>query len=182
MNEFFTLICLRHGQTLYNVDGLLAGQVLSFDISLTKKGIREIRDAAYFLQGRKIDKFYSSDLERCVQSSNIIEWITGKEYKLTELLREINVGAAEGKSIAGLDGLQILEKYGEMFVEDVPAIIARAQEFITMLRSENLRDGDVVLVVTSGGFLNGLKTLLGDGELDTEETPNGGLLEWTLKI
>ncbi len=59
MNKLTTFYLVRHGETEYNVKGIIQGQS---DSPLTRKGIDETKKLAKNLKGIKFDYIFSSDL------------------------------------------------------------------------------------------------------------------------
>ena len=64
-NETSRVIMVRHGESLGNAEGFFAGQT---DIPLTPLGQRQAERTAEYLRDRKIDRIYSSDLIRSMQT------------------------------------------------------------------------------------------------------------------
>ena len=57
-----TLILVRHGQSESNLKHIFCGQT---DVKLTEKGHAQAKKTAeYIIKNYKIDKIYSSDLQR----------------------------------------------------------------------------------------------------------------------
>ena len=65
-NETSRVIMVRHGESLGNAEGFFAGQT---DIPLTPLGQRQAERTAEYLRDRKIDRIYSSDLIRSMQTA-----------------------------------------------------------------------------------------------------------------
>lgn len=95
------IILVRHGETIENQKGILAGQT---DGKLTKKGIEQAKKLALTLKNEKIDAIYSSDLARAVNTAKEI----AKYHKEIPLffvkeLREKDQGSFTGKKINEVD-------------------------------------------------------------------------------
>ena len=58
-----TFIVLRHAQSTANERGVLAGQLPG--VHLTATGVSEAEAVRSALSGRKIDRIFTSPLERC---------------------------------------------------------------------------------------------------------------------
>ncbi len=65
-----TIFLVRHGETQWNVEGRLQGQVQH--VRLNKKGVRQSKLLAKRLAKEKIDMIYSSPLERALQTAEMI--------------------------------------------------------------------------------------------------------------
>lgn len=98
------LFLIRHGETVDNVAGVLAG---SRDSALTSHGVLQIRRLASHLadKGLEIEHVVSSDLQRAAQSAEAICHalnVSGHDRHLTPLLlpelRERGLGSGEGAS------------------------------------------------------------------------------------
>ena len=87
------LYLVRHGETLFNIQGKIQGWS---DSPLTQRGIKQaqaVRD--YFeSEGISFDHAYSSTSER---ASDTLELITGMPYARLKGLKEVNYGFFEGE-------------------------------------------------------------------------------------
>lgn len=84
----------RHGETIWNKKRILQGHK---DSPLTLKGINTAKRKGKALSRKGIEIIYSSDLGRCVQTSEIInQWLRVKLIK-TPKLRERNFGDLNGQ-------------------------------------------------------------------------------------
>lgn len=92
---------VRHGQTPWNVQSRVQGQVM--DIGLTPTGRAQMRDAARNLAHRCIAEVISSDLLRATESAAIIAGVLGLEITTTPLLREQDLGSLEGRHHSELE-------------------------------------------------------------------------------
>ena len=89
------IILVRHGETNWNLEGRFQGQI---DIPLNENGIKQAEAARIFLNSIKIDKAYSSSLQRPKQTAEkILESYTNIKIKLENQLIEIGHGLWEGK-------------------------------------------------------------------------------------
>lgn len=109
MKTEYTLILLRHGNSLWNQQNLFAGWV---DVDLSDQGRLEAARAGELLaeSGLKPDLVYTSMLKRAINTANIAldsadrGWI---EVKRSWKLNERHYGALQGK-----DKAQTLAEYG----------------------------------------------------------------------
>ena len=85
---------VRHGQSTWNVEGLVQGQ--SFEPDLTELGRAQAARAAELLADVDAARLLTSDLLRAVQTAEIISATTGLPPYSTTLLREQGVGTLEG--------------------------------------------------------------------------------------
>ena len=68
------IIALRHGETAWNVDTRIQGQL---DVELNDTGRWQARQAALALQDESIDAIYASDLSRAFQTAEAIGSVVG---------------------------------------------------------------------------------------------------------
>lgn len=102
-----TLILVRHGQSIYNLENRFTGNL---DIGLTSFGEQEAKLAGQKLQNFKFDFAYTSTLKRAEESLLIIlEEIhqTDREIIENSTLNERNYG-----SLQGLNKDETIAKYG----------------------------------------------------------------------
>jgi len=85
------LILIRHGLTDWNAKKKYCG---SSDIKIDRKGARQARRIGTRLRNQKIDKIYSSDRKRAMQTARIIFCPAAKIHK-SAALREMNFGIFE---------------------------------------------------------------------------------------
>lgn len=102
-NETTRVIMVRHGESLGNAEGFFAGQT---DIPLTPLGHLQAKRTAEYLRDRKIDRVYSSDLIRSMQTAEPTAVLHGLEIVPEVGLREIFAGEWEHMPYA-----EIFERY-----------------------------------------------------------------------
>lgn len=100
-----SLILIRHGQTDWNLKKRYCGFV---DLSLNQIGKKQAEGLRKRFKKEKVDKVYSSDKKRAVQSAEII--FKGREIEKIEDLREIHFGVFEG-----FTHKEVMEKYPEIY-------------------------------------------------------------------
>jgi len=176
------LILLRHGQTDYNVTGRMQGHLNSV---LTGVGHDQAAAAAPVLAALEPDRVVSSDLQRAVDTAEVVGAACGLAVKFDARLRETHLGEWQGHTVAEIDG----EYPGAIAAwrsdpawappggESRVAVVARSRPVVDELDAE-FADSDeassTVLLVAHGGLIAGLVTGLMD--LPTEVWPSfGGL-------
>lgn len=97
------LILIRHGQTSYNLKKIYCGHR---DASLNKAGRAQALRLGLKLKSACVDKVFSSDLKRALQTARIVFKNSGCEIIKNPDLREIDFGLWEG-----LDSEGIIKKY-----------------------------------------------------------------------
>lgn len=87
------IIAVRHGETEWN---RIEKQQGHLDSNLTDQGKLQAKSIGNGLQKYDIDKFYSSDLGRAKETSQIISSFIKMDFQLDERLRERNLGNMQG--------------------------------------------------------------------------------------
>ncbi len=93
MNEATRLIAVRHGETAWNVEARLQGQL---DIPLNERGEEQARRAARSLAEDRPDVVVSSDLARARATAETIASFNQVPLFLDPALRERSFGSFEG--------------------------------------------------------------------------------------
>ena len=94
------LICIRHGQTFYNSEGRIQGQL---DSELSPLGRRQCQAVAAVLATLEIDAVISSPLKRALETARVIAEPLGLGVEIDERLMEINAGVFQGFSWTEID-------------------------------------------------------------------------------
>lgn len=95
MNDATRLLVVRHGETAWNVDLRIQGQL---DIPLNDTGRWQAGRAAAVLADEGLDAIYSSDLQRAAATAEAIAGAAGLPVRLERGLRERAFGCFEGLS------------------------------------------------------------------------------------
>lgn len=94
------ILAIRHGETAWNVDTRIQGQL---DIGLNDLGRRQARQAAMQLADEALDAIYSSDLQRAHDTAQALAQRSGLTVQADAGLRERRFGVFEGKTFAEID-------------------------------------------------------------------------------
>ena len=152
------LYILRHGQSVSNSDGRLAGHS---DSPLSELGLKQADTAAQALADVHFDAIYSSDLKRAYSTVLPHALLRGMEVKTDRRLREVFVGDMEN-----MYKEDIVAKYGTLYTVDwhehfgtfaspggetVPEAAAREIEALSDIARAN--PGKTILVATHAGVL-----------------------------
>ncbi len=159
-----TIIVVRHGQSMANLDDLFAGHT---DTPLSPLGQRQAHmTAEYILKNYKIDSIYSSDLKRAYSTAKPVADALSMQIKTDEGLREIYGGEWEEMPFK-----KLAEVYPAEFNvwcndtgnavcpggESVSALLARTEKALEKIVSEN--EGKTVLVTTHATVVKVLQCL-----------------------
>ncbi len=100
------LICVRHGQSLWNKDNKFTGWV---DVDLSDQGISEAEIAGELLKNFKFDIVFTSILKRAINTADII--LSRNESK-PEIIRDKALNERHYGELQGLNKAEIGEKVG----------------------------------------------------------------------
>lgn len=117
-----TLYLVRHGETEDNVRQIMQGQTQG---ELTEHGREQARQVADRLASKPIDAIVSSDLQRAVQTAEIIAEPHGLPINQTTLLRERDWGGFTGRFIPDLK-----DEVWPEDIESLDCLLERAQRFL----------------------------------------------------
>ena len=134
------LYLVRHGETVDNVNQILQGQTPGM---LNDKGREQAHEVALRMKDAKIDAFVSSDLNRSIETCEIIAEPHGMLVRTTPLLRERDWGSFTGKFIPDLK-----DKTWPDDIETLADMKTRARKFMEWLKAEY--PNKVVLAVGHG--------------------------------
>ncbi|MFN3194769.1 MAG: 2,3-bisphosphoglycerate-dependent phosphoglycerate mutase [Chlorobiota bacterium] len=100
------LVCIRHGQSLWNKENKFTGWV---DIDLSEQGKEEAKKAAELLKEYKFDVVFTSVLKRAINTANII-----LEYNSSKptIVRDKALNERHYGDLQGLNKAEIGEKVG----------------------------------------------------------------------
>ena len=87
------IIFIRHGETQWNIEGRVMGQL---DSPLSRRGEKQALAIARRLSRIQIAALYSSDLGRAMQTANAIANKSNIAVRLDKSLRERNMGVFQG--------------------------------------------------------------------------------------
>lgn len=117
-----TLFLVRHGETIDNARQIMQGQTQG---CLNERGREQAQQVAQRLADEPIDAIIASDLQRAIQTAEIIAEPHGLSVKTTPLLRERDWGSFTGRFIPDLKG-----EVWPNDIESEPALLQRAADFL----------------------------------------------------
>jgi probable phosphoglycerate mutase len=112
------LIVVRHGETVWNFEDKLQGQM---DSELTPLGIAQSQALAERLARCPIASLYSSDLGRARQTAECIAARTGHEIRFESRLRERHLGIFQGRTWAEVQ---------DLFPEDMARFLSNEVDYL----------------------------------------------------
>ncbi|MFC1612774.1 class I tRNA ligase family protein [Patescibacteria group bacterium] len=145
---------IRHGEADNNVNQTLNSKT-DDDINITEKGIEEIKKSANELKDKKIDIIISSDINRSVQSAEILSKELGLEIQYDKRLREVNIGDWNGDLME--DHKDFINKWraGELVTYPNGENWLDAKKRIKLFYNDLLRDyGNKNILLVSHGDLS----------------------------
>jgi len=172
------IIALRHGETAWNVDTRIQGQL---DIKLNRTGRWQARRAAQALANEEVAAIYSSHLLRALETARSIAEATGTSAQPVEALRERGFGVFEGKTFSQIEATwpeQALRwrkrdphwkpEGGESLHELRHRVVDAASELAQR------HQGEQIVLVAHGGVLDVLYRAATGQDLQSQRTWNLG--------
>lgn len=162
-----TIYIVRHGESEWNVKGLIQGQS---DSLLTIEGEKQALLLSKELKNIMFDAIYSSDLVRAKRTADILAIKRNLSIQTSKALLERNFGQLEGKSGKHIKILAELQKRADKIkfktfgIESDEKIVSRMFTFLREIAVAYL--GKTVLVVTHGSLVRVLIVHLGYATLD----------------
>ena len=158
MTEPTRVIAIRHGETTWNVDTRIQGQL---DIPLNDTGRRQAALLARALSDEPITAVYASDLSRARETAEFVGQALGVEVVIEKGLRERGFGEFEGKTFKEIETL--LPEQSRRWRQRDPDFAPPGGESLTELRSRVLEAaervvsshaGELVALVGHGGVMD----------------------------
>ncbi len=174
MEEATRLIAVRHGETAWNVDTRIQGQI---DIGLNATGLWQAQRASLALADEGIGVIYASDLSRAWQTAEEIARPHGLAVQPEPRLRERAFGHLEGMSFAEIeatlpeDAKRWRERDPEFESEGGESLLT-FRDRITQVASELAarHPGELVTLVAHGGVMDVLYRAATRQELQAPRT------------
>lgn len=141
-----TLYLVRHGETVANKAQILQGHQGG---ELNETGRAQAREVAEKMKGEHIDVFVASDLNRAIQTCEIIaagHGVKREDIVTTPLLRERDWGSFTGKFIPDLEHTEWPDD-----VESLESLKSRARNFLTWLK---VTYPDKIVLAVGHGIIN----------------------------
>lgn len=154
------VVCLRHGQTLWNVEKRFQGHT---DIALDETGIAQAARAASLLAALRPTMLVSSDLRRAYDTASALGRLTGLDVAVDKDLRERGGGEWEGLTRDEIKaGWPVeYEAWEAPGGEDVAHVADRVADAIARWASRLEEDGLLVVASHGAALRLGICRLLG---------------------
>ena len=137
------LYLVRHGETVDNKAQIMQGQMQG---ELNETGRAQARELRERMRSEPIDAFVASDLQRAVQTCEIVAAPHGKPVETTVLLRERDWGSFTGRFIPDLQNVEWPDD-----IETLERMKSRAPNFLTWLK---VAHPDQTVLAVGHGIIN----------------------------
>lgn len=168
------LIAVRHGETAWNVDTRIQGQL---DIPLNDTGLWQAQRTGAALADEPIAAVYASDLSRAWQTAQEIARSHGAEVIPDLGLRERGFGSFEGRTFAAIDAEtpEDARRWRTRDPEFAPAggeslLVFRDRVTGTVARLAACHPGELIVLVAHGGVMDVLYRAATRQELQAPRT------------
>jgi 2,3-bisphosphoglycerate-dependent phosphoglycerate mutase len=158
MVEATRIIAIRHGETAWNVDTRIQGQL---DIPLSATGRWQAGRLAGVLQDESIAAIYASDLARAWETAQYLGSAQGLQVTAEKNLRERSFGEFEGKTFAEIERLlpQQSLRWRKRDPEFSPAggeslLALRSRVVAAATRLAERHGGQQIALVAHGGVMD----------------------------
>lgn len=159
------LVLVRHGESQWNLENRFTGWV---DVPLTETGRREAERAGDSLRGMHFDRAYTSELQRAIETLDIILRAIGPTDMPIERDKALN--ERHYGDLQGLNKAETAEKYGAEQVHiwrrsyDIPPpngeslkdTAARTLPYFERVIVPRLKAGENILVAAHGNSLRSI--------------------------
>lgn len=159
------LVLVRHGESQWNLENRFTGWV---DVPLTEKGRREAQRAGELLRGMHFDRAYTSELQRAIETLDIILRAIGRTDLPVE--RDAALNERHYGELQGLNKAETAKKFGDEQVhiwrrsydiappggESLKDTAARTLPYFERVIVPRLRAGENILVSAHGNSLRSI--------------------------
>lgn len=168
------VIAVRHGETAWNVDTRIQGQL---DIELNDTGLWQAGRVGQALQDEQITAIYASDLSRAWQTAQAIARPRGIEVAAEPGLRERAFGHFEGRTFADIDAslpvqARLWRTRDPEFTPDGGESLLTFRDRVTGTASRLAarHPGELIVLVAHGGVMDVLYRAATGQELQAPRT------------
>jgi probable phosphoglycerate mutase len=168
------ILAIRHGETAWNVDTRIQGQL---DIGLNDTGLWQAQRVGQALAEETLDAIYSSDLQRAMATAQAIAQATAAPIHPELGLRERHFGHLQGQTWADIE--QHWPEDARLWRSRDPHWAPQGGESLTVLR-QRIADtvdrlashhlGQHIVLVAHGGVMDALYRLATGQDIQTPRT------------
>lgn len=160
----YHIYILRHGLTEANENGVYIGKT---DLPLSDAGREALEDKYEQLDYPKVQRVYSSPLERALQSAEIL--FPDREIVIVDDLREMDFGVFEGLPAEELTGLDSFKKWLKGGLDNPPpngetlrSMMLRCYSALNLMILDMMKNGITEAgAVTHSGILMNMMSCFG---------------------
>ncbi len=160
----YHIYILRHGLTEANENGVYIGKT---DLPLSEAGREALEDKYEQLDYPKVQRVYSSPLERALQSAEIL--FPDREIVIVDDLREMDFGVFEGLPADELAGLDSFKKWLKGGLDNPPpngetlrSMMLRCYSALNLMILDMMKNGITEAgAVTHSGILMNMMSCFG---------------------
>ena len=152
----------RHGETNWNVEKRIKGQLETIDTEFTERGIKQIETLATFIESNNVQAIFSSDLSRTVETARIVNNKINVPLYFYNKFRGLNMGDFQGKSIdCFLNDDYVKECFKDYNLvipggESINQLISRFKDGMDIIR--NKYNYDRVSIISHGAAISNIKS------------------------
>lgn len=173
--EVTRIIAVRHGETAWNVDARIQGQL---DIALNEKGRWQAERVGIALATEQVAAVYSSDLARARDTADAVARAAGLSVVTEAGLRERHFGSFEGRTFKEIE--QDWPEHALNWRRRIPhwtppdggesllALRERVQSTVDRLADRHR--GELIVLVAHGGVLDALYRVATGQPVDSPRT------------
>lgn len=158
------IFIFRHGETNWNVEGRVKGQIESLKTTFTNEGNRQIEEMALFIENNLCEAIFSSDMVRAHETAKIVVEKLSLPLHILTNFRGLNVGTLQGILKQDFDSSDIVKRafsdYDFAFPEgeSVNQLIRRFIEGLNLIRDSY--HYETVAIITHGASISNIKAYL----------------------
>jgi 2,3-bisphosphoglycerate-dependent phosphoglycerate mutase len=176
---------VRHGQTEWNAERRLQGRI---DVPLNETGLAQAEMVAGEFAGHQLDAIYSSPLVRAMHTARIINTPHGHEIQTHEALTEASYGPLEGikiddyhrqcsEHIAYFFQMSLQERVHFKIAPEAESYFEVYERVYPVLQQlSNKHQGQKILVVTHGGLMRAVFSMMAGVDVREIKIENGGYM------
>lgn len=154
----------RHGETNWNVDDRVTGQLENIEIYFTERGYQQIEDLSEKLRENQVEVIYASDLSRTTETAVLVNKKLNLPVFYSKEIRGLNMGKYQGllrEDFATKDDVRACFANHDLVIpggESVNALNERVINFIKKICSES--EYKKIAIISHSGAISNLRAYL----------------------